>query len=192
MGLRITPHSLELPARPELYETRELARAVSDTGEEFNIVFGLSRALAEELRRHSCDQEDAELMKGTSDRARFCDGAYEDWFQKERYAFALTKEGALAAVIWFGPSALPEVLGEFAGAPADTLALRSYLPFRGKGLMTDFSRFVLAAHARLRPGRTLWLQTNADNAAGIRLYQKLGFVERGTLADNGRIVMIQS
>jgi ribosomal protein S18 acetylase RimI-like enzyme len=57
--------------------------------------------------------------------------------------------------------------------------------------MGDFSRFVIDAYTQSHPGRKLWLQTNNDNAPAIRLYERLGFVRKGTRNDNGRLIMVQ-
>ncbi|HRH24489.1 MAG TPA: GNAT family N-acetyltransferase [Candidatus Paceibacterota bacterium] len=194
MGLLITPSESEKTTLPsQLYESTVLATAIADDGSAFTIVAGLTEAIAADLKRHSLDESDVELMKSTSDKRRFGEGSFETWFKKERYAFALVDGDALAALIWFGPEEMPHefqsehyVLGTH-----DTLGFRSYEPYRGKRLMTDFSRFVIDAYARMRPGRTLWLQTNTDNGAAIRLYQKLGFIEKGVGTDNGRLVMVQ-
>ncbi len=176
-----------------LHESELFAKAVGEDGTVFSVVRGLSKPLVEDLRRHSLDTSDTELMQGTSDYRRFGEGDYETWFAKGRYPYALTHDDSLAALIWFGAEELP---GEFAnyGGPVgtnDTLAFRSYEPYRGKRLMGDFSRFVIDAYTQSHPGRKLWLQTNIDNAPAIHLYERLGFVRKGTRNDNGRLIMVQ-
>lgn len=194
MGLVITPSSSEGEETPlALYESERLGEAVSEDGTVFSIVRGLSEPLAEDLKRHSLDESDTELMQGTSDRRRFGEGSYDAWFAKGRYPYALAHGNALAALIWFGAEELPEEFATYGGNAGtnDTLAFRSYEPYRGKRLMGDFSRFVIDAYAKNHAGRTLWLQTNTDNAPAIRLYERLGFVQKGTREDNGRLVMVQ-
>lgn len=143
----------------------------------FSVYEGLTDALIDELTLRSLDETDIELREQTSDKTRFAEGAYASWLRKERYPYALVDaNGKLAALIWYGPEG-----GE------DTIAFRSYPPYRGAGLMGDFSRFVLERFREQRPGRALSLKTNSGNEAGIRLYEKLGFVRNGE--ENGRLSM---
>lgn len=158
----------------------------------FTVALGLDRKLVSELKSRSLDMNDAALQKGTSDYRRFGVGSYEAWYAKGRIPFALVDgKGALAALIWFGPEPLPSDIGYKSGRPEewDTIAFRSYEPYRGKRLMKPFGSVALAFFAKHRSGRKLWLETNVDNTAGLRLYEKLGFTARGTRQGNGRIVM---
>ncbi len=180
MGLAISPIAPEPLAGERVADT--IARANGD-GRDFTIVEGLSDALVEKLTKLSQDESDTELMQNTSDRTRFSPDAYDAWLSKERYPFALVAEdGSLAALIWYGPEEMPT------GGAGDTIAFRSYPPYRGRGVMTDFSRFVMELHEKRRAEHQLWLATDAENVAGIRLYEKLGFVRHGE--EDDRLFMV--
>lgn len=171
------------PIAAEPLPGKRLARVIARADSAFVLSEGLSDALVAELVARSADESDEELAKNTSDRERFASAeAYDAWLSKERYPYALSDaEGRLAALIWYGPEVTPD------GREGDTIAFRSYPPYRGTGIMGDLSRFVLARHGELREGRMLWLATNEDNAGGIRLYEKLGFVRTGE--HEGRVIM---
>lgn len=144
--------------------------------------YGLEPQLVAELKRKSLDLTDAALHSHTSDYLRFGVGSYETWYGKRRHPFALTNaEQELAALIWFGPSAPPACIdSDLAPELWDTIAFRAYKPFRGAGLMKDFSKVVLATHDALYPERPIWLHTRNGNVAAQSLYEKLGFVVRGS------------
>lgn len=154
------------------------------------MVAGLDRNLVRQLKQYSLNVNDAALQAGTSDHRRFGTGSYKEWYAKGRIPFALVDDAdRLAALIWVGPRPFPSDIEYKSSGEWDTVAFRSYEPYRGKGLMTHFGNAVLALFDIYRAGRKLWLETNADNAAGLRLYEKLGFVTRGLRKQNGRIVM---
>jgi GNAT superfamily N-acetyltransferase len=181
----------QLPIPP--YLSLPVAILSGKDGETFSIVLGLDQNLIRELKEKSLDTSDTELQRNTSDYARFGTGAYETWYAKGRVPFAaLDAQGRLAAIIWYGPDAFPQKLGDASDPQAwDTIAFRSYTPHRGKGIMSPFSAFVIEMHDRLSPGRLLWLETNADNEPGKALYYKLGFSDAGRRKDNGRLRMIR-
>ena len=169
------PVHLELPLA--LYSSERIGVMRMPDWSSLSIQFGLSREMVETLKAHALDLTDEELQNNTSDRRRFGEGSYEDWFKKERYPFALVSEAnELAAIIWFGPEAFP---GGEEPVSWDTVAFRSYIPYRGKGVMTPFGRFALATYLKLMPGHTVWLETDATNVPAVRLYEKLGFRSRG-------------
>ncbi len=172
-----------------LYEECIVGRLQMPDGSAYVIQAGLGHHLIAELQAHSRDESDTELQSQTSDRKRFVEGSYEKWYAKERTPFALiARNGSLAALIWFGPEAYPE---SGASDHWDTIAFRSYPPYRGKRLMTPFSRSILDMHHRIFPERRLWLETNPGNAAGTALYKKLGFTEV-LRPDCERLLMVQS
>ncbi len=158
---------------------------------------GLDKNLVEQLKKKSLDETDTDVQSHTSDRKRFGEGSYEEWYAKERTPFALTEEktGVLAALAWFGPKPLgrkslkylseAELAEEGRQKKSDwhTLVYRSYVPFRGKGLMTDFLKQVIAIYMEQYPNAKLWVGMNADNKASAALASKLGFEKAEELAD---------
>lgn len=177
---------------PRIHTVSTVGSLEAKNGERFNIVIGLDEKLVAELKEKSLDEADEDLQRNTSDRKRFGEGPYDVWYQKDRTPFALLDEaGNLAALVWIGPASLPLGITRpiAQGFIWDTIGFRSYVPHRGKGLMTQFSATVIDFYMKNRPKRILWLETNSDNELGKRLYGKLGFVEQGRRADSGRIVM---
>lgn len=176
--------SLPLP----IYTSVQLATAKSADGGEFDIVAGLGKSSADEVRRHALDENDTELQKNTGDRKRFGENSYENWYMKDRTPFGLIhkKTGALTAFIWFGPEPLGQESREW-----HTIGYRSYNPFRGKGLMKDFSKFAMKIYSASRPGVRYWVALNPDNKASIALASSLGFTisEENLNRETGSLVM---
>lgn len=193
----IKDFSLPLP----IYETVHIADAVKD-GEEFRIVVGLDRNLVEQLKNYSADESDVELQKNTGDKSRFSEGSYEEWYKKSRTPFALIykKTGALAALAWFGPKPLGEKSPRF-GKEREyekqdkwhTPAFRSYIPFRGKGLMKDFILFVMDFYKIKFPNVVLWAGVDDRNQSVLKLNAQLGFKEHPEASEiqNHWLVMIK-
>lgn len=187
-GIAPVPASLSLPL--PLYGSVVLATLTSRDGAPFTVQAGLSEAQAALLRERSLDAADELLQRQTSDRKRFGEGSYEAWYGKGRFPLVLLDaQGKLAALIWFGAEPMP---GGDPSALWDTIAFRSYPPYRGIGIMSSFGRYALAKHDELFPGQRIWLVTDADNAAGVALYEKLGFESQGPAAEEGRVLMIRS
>lgn len=196
MGLAITSSRTEFEATLGLYESRELGTAENENG-RFKIVEGLTKELVEQLKERSLDLSDVELKK-TSDYERFGIGSYEEWRGiKERTMFALvTDTGTLAAIAWLGPKPLarksmkhlPKEEARRDERSLDsgawhTIVYRSYAPFRGKGLMKDFVRFVMEKYQSRYPGSKLWAGIFTDNPASIGLSKALGFTEASKEGD---------
>jgi RimJ/RimL family protein N-acetyltransferase len=152
-------------------------------GERFIVDIGLTKEHVAELKAHALDESDAELKNNTSDRKRFGEGAYEAWYAKGRTPFALVHEqsGKLAALAWFGAETFEGAPKPPNGKEWHTVAYRSYVPFRGTGLMKGFVMFAMNTYLVLQPHAALWAGIHADNAASIGLGEALGFKKIGTV-----------
>ncbi len=169
-----------------IYSSKEIAQIHMPDGATLSVHIGLTEKMAAALKAHALDDTDEELQGNTSDRRRFGEGSYEAWYAKERYPFVLVDEHeALAAIIWFGPEKHPQ------GEPGNwnTVAFRSYPPYRGKGIMKPFSMFVIQKYLALMPNARIWLETGAHNVPAISLYEKLGFKKLGYSEGNERLFM---
>ncbi len=198
MPLAVTPLAEGSAEQLPLYESRTLANATRIDGTRFRIVEGLDRERVRQLKERALDESDTELRK-TSDYDRFGMGSYEDWYaSKERTMFALLEErsGALAALAWFGPKPLGRKprrhLSEEARAEDErtmdtdgwhTIVYRSYAPYRGKGLMTDFVRFTMDTYEKTHPGAKLWAGIFSHLPGSMELAKKLGFTISESLSD---------
>lgn len=205
--MKVTVHMREtLPLPPNLYEAILIADAVGKDGGQFLIFAGLIREWVGQLRTCSLDDGDTDLQNHTSDRQRFGDGSYEEWYGKNRTLFSLVDEktGTLAAVCWFGPKPLGQKsmkhlspdeteVGVRAGAEEwHTVSYRSYGAFRGKGLMKDFVRTCMGQYQKTFPRAKLWLIADAGNAASTALAEKLGFkVPAGAPGAPASVVMVK-
>jgi RimJ/RimL family protein N-acetyltransferase len=185
--------SLPLP----LYASTKIGSLRSKEGDDFSLVIGADKNVVEQLKRYSLDIADTEIQNNTSDRVRFGEGSYEEWYSKDRTPFSLIHDatGKLAAFVWFGPKPLGrpslKYLSEEERAKEleqkedvwHTLVYRSYAPFRGKGLMGDFVRFAIEKYKEHYPEAKLWTGMSADNTASIGLASKLGFKRREEFFD---------
>ncbi len=180
---------VELPL--PLYATQSVGRLESQELGTFRLVVGLDEALVAQLRAYSLDERDRDIQDSTSDRERFGTGSYEEWYSKNRLPFALVDDsGALAAIVWFGPKPLGrkslKYLTDAERAEEllqkedvwHTLVYRSYVPYRGKGLMTPFVRACVDEYLHLHPEAKLWVGVSTKNVSSIVLASKLGFIRR--------------
>jgi len=188
-----------------LYESMSIGVAETDAGQRFALVLGLDEAGARKLRELSL-ADDPALRDNTSDYERFGTGSYEEWYAKGRSIFALIDEtnGALAAITWYGPKPLgrkslkhlsPEERAEEGKQKSDewhTVVFRSYPPYRGTGIMTDFARATMEIYLRYFPHAHLWAGINAANPASIRLSEKLGFVRDEAHSGDSWVAMVRS
>ncbi len=188
----IKPYTLktELQFPLALYESIPIAEAEAN-GEHFVVVAGLDRHMAEQVKHYSLDENDAELQENTSDRKRFGEGSYEEWYSKNRVPFALVHEetDSVTAICWFGPKPIGskslrylsevEAKGEVdLKEQADnwhTISYRAYNPFRGKGIMTGFAQFCIEQYQKVFPDARIWAIINMKNPSSSRLAEKLGF-----------------
>lgn len=205
MEIRPIPNVSSLAYPLPLYASIPIATAIGKDGERFIIRVGFDEMLAEQIKNLSMNENDSELVKNTSDRERFGIGSYETWYRKGRTPFALVHEdsGTLAAVAWFGPKPLgrkslkhlsPEerTQNESLIDPGNwhTIVYRSYVPFRGKGLMKNFVRFALDTYLEGYPGAHVWEIMDANNAGSIALAKSLGLEQKGDVTE-GSIVMVR-
>lgn len=172
-----------------LFESIPIADGEAKDGDRFTVVLGLDRHMAEQVKHYSLDENDADLQENTSDRKRFGEGSYEDWYKKGRVPFALIHEesDSVTAICWFGPKELgrksmkylseAELKDEYTPMPGDwhTISYRSYNPFRGKGHMRGFVQFCIDTYLKANPSAKLWAIFNSKNEGSIILAQKLGF-----------------
>ena len=91
-----------------IYSSFPVGLVNAKDGEEFSVIVGLDKDLVAQLKEKSLDESDVEIQSHTSDRKRFGEGSYEEWYAKERTPFSLVekKTGALAGLAWFGPKPL--------------------------------------------------------------------------------------
>jgi hypothetical protein len=180
--------SLKFPL--QIYETIKIGEVTSKNGEIFSIFAGLNEEMVAQLKTLSLNENDIELQKNTSDKKRFGEGPYEDWYKKNRTPFVLVHNGtnALAALIWFGPKPLgrkslkhlsneelKENEAELDSKNWHTISYRCYPAFRGKGLMKSFGNFTIDLYLKKFPGINIWASANEENMAGIAYATSLGF-----------------
>lgn len=184
------PEPLSFPLG--LFESVPIADAVSRDNDSFVVVAGLDRHMADQVKHYSLDENDADLQENTSDKKRFGEGSYEEWYAKGRTPFALIheKSESLTAICWFGPKPLgtksmkylsDEELAAAKSRDSEnwhTISYRSYNPFRGKGHMRSFVQFAIDTYLKANPGVKLWAIFNAKNEGSIVLATKLGFSPR--------------
>jgi RimJ/RimL family protein N-acetyltransferase len=183
----ITHPDLELP--PPIFTAKQVAQATAMSGQSFTIFVGWSKDIVADVKAHSLDQADTKLQV-TSDRKRFGEGPYEAWYAKQRVPFALIDNatGGLAAIAWLGPKPLgrksvkrlsaAESVQDERTLDAEnwaTIVYRSYKPFRGKGLMTDFVRFAMEYYLAKHPRTHFWAGLDTKNPASQALAEQLGF-----------------
>lgn len=190
--MQITPRdnvedfSLPLP----IYKSIHMADAVNENGEQFKIFVGMDKKMVIELKKLSSDETDTELQKNTSDFKRFYEEGYQKWYKKGRTPFALmhNRTNNLAGIIWLGPKLLGRKSRKHLSAKQlmedeskldarnwHTISYRSYLPFRGKGLMGSFGKFVVDFYLKKFPNIKLWTSTNNENTTGTAYASSLGF-----------------
>jgi len=167
-----------------LYSAIHIADAIGRDGEEFDVFIGLEKKYAEQLKKLSLDESDTELQEKTGDKNRFGLGSYEDWYKKNRTPFCLIhkRTDALAALIWFGPKPIGAKSSKFGiEKPYEiqdewhTISFRSYPAFRGKGIMKNFSKFVIEIYKNHFPNAKFWTGTDDRNTAFIKLISDLRF-----------------
>lgn len=205
--MKISINTIALPAviPLPLYKTALIGIAETDVGRRFLLQTGLDQAGAAKLRELSLADDQA-LRENTSDYERFGIGSYEEWYAKGRSIFALIDEssGALAAIAWYGPKPLgrksikhlsPDEQAREKESIKDagdwhTIVFRSYPPYRGTGIMTDFVKATLEIYKGYFPAAHIWAGINGGNAGSIRLCEKLGFTRNETHSSDTWVAMV--
>ena len=167
-----------------IYSAIRVADGIGKDGEEFDVYVGLEKKYIEQLKKLSLDKKDVDLQNHTGDRKRFGEGLYEVWYNKNRTPFCLIhkRTDALAALIWFGPKPLGEKSIKFRKDKEyenqniwHTVSYRSYPNFRGKGLMKNFSKFVIDFYKNKFPNIMIWAGMDDRNTAMVKLSSDLSF-----------------
>ena len=177
---KIKRYSLPLP----IYKSLHIADAIGKDGSEFDVLVGLDKKYVEKLQALSRDESDTDLQNFTSDWNRFVKDTYEHWYEKSRTIFALVHKQSndLAAVIWFGPKPLGKKSPKFGNTDEHqeagdwhTISFRAYPKYRGRGLMKNFSQYVMGVYKMHFPHVKFWGGMDDRNGASMRLFQDLGF-----------------
>lgn len=194
------PDSLPLP----LYHSICIGSAQTPT-HQFDVMLGLDQRLIAEVKKFSLDEADVSLQDNTSDLKRFGTGSYETWYSKGRVPFALVEKttGALAALVWFGPKPLgrksmkylsqDELQKESSVASGNwhTVVYRSYVPYRGTGIMKDFLRTATDVYLKYFPDAILWTGVSRSNPGSIALSGKLGYTIDESVSDPTWVAMVK-
>ena len=187
-----------------IYEAFDIGSIEGRDGNKFTLHTGMTEEHVGQLKAFSLDATDEALQNNTSDKMRFGEGSYEDWYAKNRTPFSVVDEatGALAALIWFGPKTLgaksmshldaveqEKVLGT---DPENyhTIAYRAYIPYRGAGIMKKAVLAATEAYLEAFPDAVLWAIVDEDNLASIGLSKALGYEVIGKEVD-GFVVMVR-
>jgi len=174
-----------------IYKIIEIGEAISKDGENFSISVGLNKEIIAQLQASSLNESDIELQKNTSDKKRFGDESYEDWYKKNRTPFVLVHKNTntLAALVWFGLEPLSGKEGNW-----HTAGWRSYNPFRGKGLMKEFTKFAMDVYVQKTPNVKFWIATEKENIGSVELAKFLGFQELKTTSESNtnRLIMVKN
>ena len=196
-----------MPARIPipLYTSIHIGSA-ENRDERFAIFLGLSKQMVEELKQLSLDASDAELAEYTSDKKRFGEGSYEEWYSKKRTPFVLVHDasGKIAALTWYGPKPLgrkslkylsAEDQAKEAAQPESNwhlISYRSYAPFRGTGIMKTFVKKTMDLYLHYFPKARLWAGSSRKNPASIALSEKLGFVVDEKISDSEWVASVKT
>ncbi|MDR3519930.1 MAG: hypothetical protein P4L63_03555 [Candidatus Pacebacteria bacterium] len=188
--MKITPKkdsqnfSLPLP----IFHSVHIADAISKEGEEFDVLVGLNKEQVGQLKKLSLDKNDIDIQNHTGDRERFGKGLYEEWYALNRTPFCLIhkRTDALTALVWFGRKDLGKKSIKFGKEEIPTnrtlfehewhtVSCRSYPPFRGTGLMQNFTQFSMDTYKKQFTSAMFWTGMDDRNKPIVRLMTKLEF-----------------
>ena len=171
-----------------IFNSIHIADGIGKDGEEFDIFIGLKKKYIEQLKNRSLDKSDDEIQNNTGDRERFGNGSYEEWYEKNRTPFCLIhkRTDTLAALVWLGPKILGKKSIKFGEETKKdeeylmeknwhTISCRSYSPFRGKGLMKNFTQLAIDFYKKQFPNALFWAGMDNRNKGIIRLMSNLEF-----------------
>jgi len=186
-----------------IYETNTISEIMGRDGTVFRLQAGLSKEHAVQLKKYSLDETDEALQNNTSDRKRFGEGSYEDWYSNSRVPFSVvdTSTNRLAAFIWFGPKPLgaksishltDEEQKKILSTDAEnwhTIAYRSYSPYRGVGIIKKAVVAATEIYLRIFPDAQLWAILDKKNFASLGLSKALGY--EGIGEEDGFAVVVR-
>jgi RimJ/RimL family protein N-acetyltransferase len=170
----------------------------------FTLHAGMTEEQVSQLKAFSLNETDTALQNNTSDRKRFGEGSYQEWYANNRVPFSVIEDatGNLAALIWFGPKPVgvkslnhitddeqKEILNTESGN-GHTIAYRAYNPYRGVGIMKKAVIAATKAYLEVFPEAMLWAIVDESNEASVGLSKALGYVEAGEAKD-GFVVMVR-
>jgi GNAT superfamily N-acetyltransferase len=98
----------------------------------------------------------------------------------------------LAGIIWYGKKAFPLHI-KLPELPSETFAIRLYDGYSGHRLAVPAMRQTLEIHTKVAETRGeqpagLWLETDTDNPAALKVYTRFGYHE--VYRDDERVTMI--
>ncbi len=150
----------------------------------FAVRRGWSDTLAEELVEVS---RQSHILKHTPNDAarRFVDsGSAREWYEgNERHIYTLRKDEKLAGIVWFSRNEQPQLGADY------TFAIRVYQEALGQGMSEPLMRQAHDDFLASHPDTSVWLATDWDNKAALKLYDKFGYEKVGA-TDDGRITML--
>jgi RimJ/RimL family protein N-acetyltransferase len=158
-----------------------------------NIATGNDEQLEQQLFRKS--QEPNILQYTPKDAAqRFgSKEMFEAWKAGGRELYwLLGKDNDLAGVIWYGKKAPPKQV-DMPEQPSETFAIRLYDGYSGHRLAVPAMRQTLQIHAKASEARGeplsgIWLETDTDNPAALKVYTRFGYHE--VHHDDERVTMV--
>lgn len=125
---------------------------------------------------------------------RFADHeALDKWRAGGREIYwLLGDQNDLAGIIWYGKKPFPLDI-DLPEKPGETFAIRLYDGYAGHHLAVPFMRqslrlHVAAARDRGEPVPGIWLETDTDNPAALKVYGRFGYHE--VSRDDKRVTMV--
>lgn len=168
-----------------------------------NVFFksGITQNQIKELIRYS--KTDEKIKTNTNDPIRFANiTSFKKWKKVPRKIYTLADNlGSLLGIIWFRPQSIPSNKNYIKNVNMKTFgitfALRMYGNARGKGYSKTFLKKAFERYLKTKQflntfGKKIWIETNADNKAAIKVYESFGFKIVSKPDEIKRVIMIQS